>query len=100
MQEPETLPELLHDLWTIKMFIMVGSVIGLIIAGLYIWTAQKTYKVTMVAGSVPSISMQTINSTQTNALRPLRSYNTASLSQMHQSMYRTMFRSPRVAGMI
>lgn len=101
MQDPETLPELLHDLWAIKVFITVGSIIGFIIAGLYIWTAQKTYKVTMIAGSVPSISMQTIpNSTQTNALRPLRNDNTASLSQMHQNMYRTMFRSPRVAGMI
>ncbi len=100
-QSPETLSDFVQNLWAVKKEVFLGSMVGLVIALLYVWTAQSSYKVTMIVGGVPPISMQTAPRGSLTSSPFLSQTKTAStLSQMHQNMYRTMFRSSRVANMV
>lgn len=70
--------------------------VGVIYTGL----AQNTYRVTMIVGAVPTLSSQAQANTSNNFPLAQKNDNSQNLSQMHQNMYRTILRSPRVAGMI
>lgn len=99
-QAPETLAQLTQQLWDIKIFIAIGAALGLCTALIYLAMAQTTYKITMIVGPVPTMSKANIvNNAGDNAF-----YNsgdaTTTLLNMHQSTYRTILRSPRIAGLI
>lgn len=99
-QSPETLWDLIQDLWSIRYIIILGAVIGLFVGLAYTIISQKTYKVTMVVGSVPALSNQVQTSTQNTTPLSQNATEIQNLSQMRQNMYQTIFRSPRVADMI
>ena len=99
-QSPETLADLIHELWSVKIHIALGAGMGLAIGLLYTIAALSTYKVTMIIGAVPSIAAQiSIENSVQSPFIP-RQEKTSNLTQMNQSMYRTIYRSPRIAGMI
>lgn len=97
---PETLWDLIQEIWSLRRYIMICAGIGVLIALIYTGLAQNTYRVTMIVGGVPTLSSQTQMSGPDNSLLTQKNDNSQNLSQMHQSMYKTIFRSPRVAGMI
>ena len=97
---PETLSELIQELWSVRIFILIGISIGLISTALYTLSAQRSYKVSMIVGAVPALSHNTSLDNQNPSPLPLQKNKASTMSLMNQNMYRTIFRSPRVADMI
>ena len=99
-QTPETLADLLQQIWSVKFHVGIGIGVGFIVAFTYTAIALSTYKVSMTIGTVPSIAAQiSIENSVQSAFIP-RQEKTTNLVQMNQSMYRTIYRSPRIAGMV
>ena len=99
-KSPETLAELIQALWTVKKSILIGASIGLLIAIIYTAIALSTYKITMIVGAVPSISTQiSLDTTNPSPFVPQHDQGSG-LSKMNQDMYRTIYRSPRIASMV